>query len=374
MRVTLFDLLVVIGISQGLFTSFLLFSKKNDRQRNRLLAVILLTFILLSFKIIVHTVGLWGIPGFRYFPLAVDLTIQPLIYLYICASVDRKFNFTRKHLIHFLPFAVFLAHAVVVYICVQHAATVADQDAIANELYFNEVKWFEDVVSVFSAWIYCVRSYLVIKNYRNWLNDNISDMSFPTYTWLRNVLVLFSGLMLILTINLSLDRFGFGITNFYHWQLFYLTMAAIIYYMGVQGYRQEFSPPVLRPGSKPEATTIDQRLLSDARDLIVKSLQQDKVFRDSEISLHRLADKTGLPVNVVSHTINKVLGKNFRNLINEYRIAEVKEKLSDPRFDHLSILGIALECGFNSEASFYRVFKQVVGMSPREFAEIQRNK
>jgi methylphosphotriester-DNA--protein-cysteine methyltransferase len=45
---------------------------------------------------------------------------------------------------------------------------------------------------------------------------------------------------------------------------------------------------------------------------------------------------------------------SFRNLINNYRVEEVKKRLGDPP-SHLSVLGMALDCGFNSKASFYRI-------------------
>jgi AraC-like DNA-binding protein len=75
----------------------------------------------------------------------------------------------------------------------------------------------------------------------------------------------------------------------------------------------------------------------------------------------------------VSRVINSELKKNFRNLVNEYRVEEVKTRLNDPRSIQLSLLGIAYECGFNSEASFYRIFKNVVGVSPKEYLLRQQN-
>ncbi|HZY80512.1 MAG TPA: AraC family transcriptional regulator [Cyclobacteriaceae bacterium] len=376
MNFSLFDLLVVIGISQGLFTGSLLFSVKQNRQRNTLLAFTLFTFILLSFKIILHTIGLWNIHAFRYFPLAFDLTIQPLIYLYIRSSVDGKFRMGARQALHFVPSLVFFIHAVIVYMLTQTGTNPVEQDVIASAMYFSEVKWFEDILSVISSWTYCYLSYNLIKNYRKWIDDNSGDMSYPTYTWLRNVLVLFTILVSVLTINLLLDQFGFGMTNFFHWQLFYLCMAVIIYYMGVQGYRQQSVPPpvVLAGQTKKEGPAIDERTVSSARQKIIDALENDKAYRDPEISIQLLASRIGVPTSIVSHTINNSLGKNFRNLVNEYRIAEVKQRLSDPRSSHLSLLGIALECGFNSEASFYRVFRQTTGMSPKEFVDRQASK
>jgi AraC-like DNA-binding protein len=74
------------------------------------------------------------------------------------------------------------------------------------------------------------------------------------------------------------------------------------------------------------------------------------------------------PVSV-SRIINSELNKNFRNLVNEYRIEEVKARFKDPSSSQFSILGVAYKCGFNSEASFYRIFKNLVGLSPKEYLQ-----
>jgi len=70
--------------------------------------------------------------------------------------------------------------------------------------------------------------------------------------------------------------------------------------------------------------------------------------------------------------INSYFEKSFRNLINDYRIEDVKKKLLDPN-NKASVLSLALESGFNSEASFYRVFKNSTGLNPKAFIEQARN-
>jgi AraC-like DNA-binding protein len=84
-----------------------------------------------------------------------------------------------------------------------------------------------------------------------------------------------------------------------------------------------------------------------------------------------MAHHIGYPATAVSAIINQSFQMNFRNLVNKYRVEEVKIRLKSPP-SHLSILGIALNCGFNSEASFYRIFRQQVGLSPNDY--IRKNK
>ncbi|MBV6655045.1 MAG: AraC family transcriptional regulator, partial [Mameliella sp.] len=75
----------------------------------------------------------------------------------------------------------------------------------------------------------------------------------------------------------------------------------------------------------------------------------------------------GVHTKVLSAIINSCLGKNFHDFVNEYRIEEVKRRILDPAYDHWSLLGIALDCGFNSKSTFNRIFKKFTGYTPRAF-------
>jgi AraC-like DNA-binding protein len=90
--------------------------------------------------------------------------------------------------------------------------------------------------------------------------------------------------------------------------------------------------------------------------------------------LPELARQMGYNTNQLSGVINKEMGKNFNELINQYRIETVKERLVDPAFAHLSILGIAFESGFNSKATFNRAFKHFTQQTPSEFLKKQNKK
>lgn len=70
---------------------------------------------------------------------------------------------------------------------------------------------------------------------------------------------------------------------------------------------------------------------------------------------------------ILSNTINDHYKKNFRSRVNELRVKEVENRLLNNGSGNLSLLGIAMECGFNSEASFYRIFKATTGSTPKQF-------
>jgi AraC-like DNA-binding protein len=60
--------------------------------------------------------------------------------------------------------------------------------------------------------------------------------------------------------------------------------------------------------------------------------------------------------------------------VNSYRVEEVKKRLGNLKYEHLSLTGIAFDCGFNSEASFYRIFRQQTGYSPKSYLQLIHRK
>lgn len=368
----IFDLVVILGIAQGLLYGILLLTKYGPYPSKQLLAFLLFVSSILSAKILLHTLGLWQNPHLRYFPLAFDLTIQPLLYLYVVSLTQQNFVFKRVQLLHFGPTLLFMLHAVLVYSRTQATDDLAIKDQLAEALHFNTVKAVEDVLSVLMGIVYGLLSYRRLVRYRHWLFNSISNPAYPTYRWLRTMLLIMGGALLLLGLNLFLDTVGFNSRYFFHWQVFYVYLAANVYYLGITGYQQPpfevaFDESVADPSPKRMLDTLKDDQILDLKSRINTAIEQDHVFLDPDLNLNSLAGHLNASPNVVSAVINSEFEKSFRSLINERRVEEVKRRLTDPAYKHLSILGIALETGFNSEASFYRIFKSVTGLSPRQY-------
>jgi AraC-like DNA-binding protein len=102
-----------------------------------------------------------------------------------------------------------------------------------------------------------------------------------------------------------------------------------------------------------------------------KLLEKKEVYLDPEVTLAQLSEKLEILPYQTSEVISRKYKQTFFDLINNYRIAEIKKRLTDPHYDHFSILAIAMECGFNSKSSFNTAFKKFTGCTPSEF---RRNK
>ncbi len=367
---TVFDVLIIIGITQGLITSVLLLSSKKNKRSNPYLALGLIAFCFLSTKILLHSLALWETLFFRYFPNGVELVIAPLLYFYIVALINPSFKFERRHFIHFIPFLISQTYAFYVYFSLLGAPSIVEKDVIANSLYFNEVKKLEDYLSLLSIASYLVMGYINLMAYKFWLNHTTSDSSYPDFNWLRNIFILCAVLGLFLLLNLSLAFISyFDDSHFWRWRAYFIFIAALIYYLGFVGYKQaEFQVRESAPMAPlPKVAKLSAGQLQETVQIIAQALQTDRVYLNPTLTAKELAQQLGLSQAHLSAVVNQYFQKSFRELINDYRIEEVKQKLQDSDYEHLSILGIALESGFNSEASFYRIFKKNTGLTPKAY-------
>lgn len=100
-----------------------------------------------------------------------------------------------------------------------------------------------------------------------------------------------------------------------------------------------------------------------------KTLLLSKPYLNTELSLGELAKLIGTTDKKLSTLLNQNMRTNFYDYVNSFRIADFKKRVEEGKLMHLSIVGLALECGFKSKSSFYRAFKKEAGVSPSEFMQ-----
>ncbi len=99
-------------------------------------------------------------------------------------------------------------------------------------------------------------------------------------------------------------------------------------------------------------------------DLIYNAVEYvAKNFRD-EITLEKMAYDLCVSKYVLSRMFAKTFHCNFSKYVNGIRLNYAQAILQDSKE---SITNIALDCGFESQRTFNRVFKERYKMTPREF-------
>lgn len=112
-----------------------------------------------------------------------------------------------------------------------------------------------------------------------------------------------------------------------------------------------------------EVTELDDEELR-LRDKVIDLMTLDKLYQEPSYSRSDLARELEVSEARISNIINRAFDMNFSNFINSYRISEAKDLLKDKK---LAVNDIAKLAGFNSIASFNRVFKDIEGVTPTQF-------
>jgi PAS domain S-box-containing protein len=105
---------------------------------------------------------------------------------------------------------------------------------------------------------------------------------------------------------------------------------------------------------------------------LVQLLEREKIYLDPDLSLKQTADRLMTNTKYLSQVVNQFTAKNFQQFVNTYRIEAVKSKINDPQYSNLTLYGISLYCGFKNKSTFYKVFKEITGLTPKIFMEKYR--
>ena len=114
-------------------------------------------------------------------------------------------------------------------------------------------------------------------------------------------------------------------------------------------------------------SSLKQEQANAYRKLLQQVMTSEKPYLDPALSLRQLAKIIDMHPNQLSQLLNEQVKQNFSEFINSYRLEDFKEKAKDPSFHYMTLLALALDCGFSSKTVFNTFFKKKMGITPREY-------
>ncbi len=311
----------------------------------------------------------------NYALIYLGLAVGPLIYLYVRSLVKPTEKFNRQNFWHFLPVCVYFIYRVVLYLYDRSQEGFAE--GYEGELMQNvAVPYIEPIFSilnVISMLLYLAFTIQLFVQHRKRITQFFSDTRKVELNWIRNFLIVYVFLFVVGFIFDLTDTIFTDLGYKQVWWSHLLNAAALIYL----GFMALYSNPrqlkelnlslnqhISLPDKKPES---DPKEYQREAEKIETLFVNHTAFTNPDLTLAEVAKDVGLSSHVVSQVINSHFGVNFKEYVNRYRVEEIKNRLRNPEFSHLSIFGIAMDCGFNSKATFNRVFKAMTGLSPTEF-------
>lgn len=364
-----FHILILLGFLQGsIMSTLLLFSKKRSRPNRFLGAVILLIALACLNLYLFESPWFTGNDILRLLgdlvPLVVMMPVGPLLYFYVKSSIDPAFRITKKQRLHFVP---------VIIDCVpQLTVVIFITGAITGLIAYNPQPWgrFIDDYNVYAD----IPRWLSVTGYL-WLSarylSGLGVENNPYRQWLRQfirIFLVFQAIWLIYLVPYVIPSLTDKVLNTVDWYPVYIPLVVLIYCLGIKGY---LMAPEETPIARKTVTPLPAELITSVIPLLTKAMEQDRLYLEPDLNLALLSRHTGLPQKTISLVLNQHLQKSFNEFVNEYRVEEFKKKVRQSGQDNMTILGMALDAGFNSQATFQRAFRNNTGMSPREYMSRQ---
>lgn len=370
-QIDLRSFFLILAALQAVIFSALFFRRWFTQKRisDLLLALFLLTLGATLSEHIAGWLGLYQSQALTFFPFGNNFLFAPLAYLYVKSVTDAEYRFRGKQWLHFLPATIyFIIHFYIWFLPIPQKLTLL-QDFGNNHYYL-----VEGTIDLLILSMYTTLAILHYRAYMRWLPTEFSNLLPISLHWIRNFLLILACVCLI--------EWVFSITGLFYnlwydvryWD--YFVRAVLLYYLSVAGYLYSQPIPVFfsesaSQESKNENNSKPTQTLPTS--VVLNFITQDKPYLNPELTLAEFARQINLPAPLVSQTINTSLNKNFNDLINEYRVQETCNRLMAGDHKIKTLLGVGLDCGFNSKATFNRSFKKVTGLSPKEWLDSQNS-
>lgn len=350
------------------FLSGIVFLFRRPRHLSNLMLALFFFLLTLNFVGFIIPGGIKQYIIIGYLPFV--FLLGPTIYFYVYSLISEDFHLKYKHLIHLIPFVLVSILRMFIWeeeILIKESLELKNNILLSIIIYGRLIHIFTYVVVVFIK---------LIKHKKKLEHHFASKSVKLTLSWVVFILV-------VLLLSYSIETFAPSIKTIYRStdELFFwfahFNMGMLGFLILVFGLQQ----PILFPKEQKSSTsitkvnkvekytnsTLTHELMVEISEMISVYLSENKPFLNPEYNLDIMSNDINISKPRISQTINEINKKNFYQLINEYRVEEFKHLLTDTNKQHITLLGLAYEAGFNSKASFNRVFKESTGYSPSAY-------
>jgi AraC-like DNA-binding protein len=350
----------VAGLGVAVFIEFLLISKKQKSESDKILTYWMFAILVHLFLFYIQFTG-----DVYRFPFLLGLE-QPLpllhgvfLYLYVSSLTNQVSGKSWHRLFHFLPAVAMYAYL---------ATFIALPAAAKIQVYRNHGAGYEGF-TVFKSYAYMasglayfVWSTLLLRKHRENIRAQFSDLERINLQWLQ-ILTYGLGGIWFLVIVIGNDA------------LVYSGVVVFVFLIGFFGVRQAdifIRRPIVEEENEQRDKYQKSGLTEDAsRELhnaLIRLMTDEALYKKSDLSIDDLSSRLGVHSNYLSQTINQKEGKNFYDFVNTYRIEEFKRLIALQKNRQFTLLSLAFDCGFSSKTSFNRYFKKATGQTPSEYA------
>ena len=364
-----------IAIFNAFFFSLLLFQKKSRATHDNIL-IVWLVFL----GCFIGSYTLYAEELFTQLNLLsanlISLFLLHGIFLYLYASriISKQIKFNKKKLLHLLPFVAFNLYIVGALFFPYTANKIRIHNVHAN-VQPPYLFLFFLILTLLSGPFYFILTLNRLKRHNINIFNNFSSTEDINLEWLRKLVIVFgiiwTSLIIIPVIHHVFNLFSMGFCT----DGLFLALSVFVILIGYFGLKQKI---IFGNEYEQQAISIEGKIKYSGSTLkedeavkyikqLNKYIQLEKPYLNPGLTLTQLASDLNISPHHLSQIINEHFNMNFFEYTNQFRVEEVKSRINNPKFESFSLLGIALDSGFNSKSAFNRIFKKYTNQTPSQY-------
>lgn len=365
------SVIIFLGIAQGIFLSLVIMKvKKGNHKANRLLALLILCIsIVISDTLILSTRIYHNFPYALHLYVPFFTVLGPLLYLYVKELVNYEYSLIFKDTLHFIPFLIAIGVMLPVYLQ-PGEVRINHMDNYILGTMMDEVE--ADRVwgaAQFQTWIYLILIWKMVKKHQVLLKNNFSTIDKINLSWVKYFVYWFVVIYIVGFLTSVLPFIG--INQFKLDVIMAILPTICIYAIGYRGLNQ---PTIFYKAleskkvttKKYEKSSLIEKELQNYKQKIINIMQEEKLYKDPNLTVDDLSKKLDILKNHVSQTINQAFNMNFYDFVNKYRVDEVKNEIGNSS-SKINLLEFAFNAGFNSKSTFNSAFKKHTSLTPTQY-------
>lgn len=373
-----FSFVYILGSIQGIILTVLLFTANKNIIAARLLGILtfMLALVLGSFAMTLQGF-MANHPHLLRTTSHVEFTLFPLFYLSMDYLIKRNDKFKNKDLLHFIPFIFVILLFIPFYF---ESAETKYNLVVTNSGYYFYLNIISDELLALQGISYSIYALLIIRKYNRSILDYNSNADKAILRHYRTgfYILLTSWTIGAIAVNLELMNVNVNVDLFLFTYLLLVVVIYVISYYALKSdeihklSEEQIAYSIQRNSNlnssyENKKTGHIELRLSKLNEELVNYMEERKPYLNPDLGIQELANGLGVSRNQLSEVINLLHKKNFHEFINSYRVEVVKDSLKDPEKKHIKLISLAFDAGFNSKASFNRIFKQHTSKTPSHY-------
>ncbi len=369
--------ILIIGSYQTLILAGIMLTKKHRTRSDIFLAAMFFIYgitLFLGYMEIYNRTYDYPYPFLINTSAPLILLHGPALWFYIKSLTAQCFRFKAKYLLHFVPFLLVLLILIVNNYSLPAAQKILND---SSESFKNDISFpfIIGMIAIFTQGYFIWGLYL-INGYKRKIQNYFSEISSMDLSWLRILLitciVFYAGISLLYIVDYLFSVFSYNVMQ----SVGYAYASLFILVLGYRGFRQGnvFSSRSVSINLESDIQISEETPATRDKDqlfakYLLELMEKEKPYLNPDLNLATLASKLNVTPDYLSSVLNGKLNKSFFDFVNYYRVEEFKRVSRLPENYNITIMGMAWDAGFNSKATFNRVFKKTTGYTPGQYLQ-----